>query len=801
MSRRSGMFPAVVCVSAGMAVSAYAGVTASPKVSVSSKGISMNGTTIRETGARISNQKVHTFANSPLVLVTWTETSRTGKTAFMAISRTGAGFDQVRDLDMTLRLNYASFDPLVSTPFVPPALRADAANELYIVQFNTIPFEEVQNLVRATGATIEASLPDSALLVRMNAATKAAVGQLELVRWIGVLEPAYKLTQEVRNDILNAAPESVGMRYSISCLRQGPAQQEAVAQFIRDMGGIVEGLTPDMNRMEATLTPEQVLAVARRNEVGGIDPWGGPGGTDMDIVRQIGGAVTVLEPAGFLGQGVRGEVHDTETQSTHPEWNSPNIYVQHGPNGSSGFHGSACYGINFAAGVNPAAKGMLPQREAGIFFWYTRSSQFTAGQPSRLSWNTEAVDPAGAFRSVFQTSSVGSTQITNYSTISQEVDTYLFQIDYLSCQSQSNTNNMTSRPQAWAKNIVSVGGVNHQNTLARGDDLWGGASFGPAQDGRVKPDVWHFYDQTFTTNNASGYTTFSGTSNATPVTAGHFGLIFQMWHQGVWSGFGGGASVFASRPFSTTAKALMCNGAYKYPITATNTRMRQGWGMADVGYLYNIRNKTFIVNANQPVVQGQTHTYQVNVAAAEPELRVTMCYIDPPPTVLTNPNRVNDLSLRVTSPGGTQYWGNVGLSADNISDAGGVANTVDTVENVLLTNPQAGTWTIEVIGSSVTVDAYPTGAVGVTPTGAVDAGFSLVVTGATATAPGPSCYANCDQSTTVPFLNVNDFICFQNRFAAGDTRANCDNSTIPPVLNVNDFSCFNNAFAAGCSAP
>ena len=30
-----------------------------------------------------------------------------------------------------------------------------------------------------------------------------------------------------------------------------------------------------------------------------------------------------------------------------------------------------------------------------------------------------------------------------------------------------------------------------------------------------------------------------------------------------------------------------------------------------------------------------------------------------------------------------------------------------------------------------------------------------------------ACYANCDASTLVPFLNVNDFICFLNRFAAG----------------------------------
>jgi len=61
-----------------------------------------------------------------------------------------------------------------------------------------------------------------------------------------------------------------------------------------------------------------------------------------------------------------------------------------------------------------------------------------------------------------------------------------------------------------------------------------------------------------------------------------------------------------------------------------------------------------------------------------------------------------------------------------------------------------------------------------------------------------SCYANCDNSTIAPCLNVNDFICFNNQFAVGSSYANCDASTIAPLLNVNDFICFNNAFAARC---
>jgi DNA-binding beta-propeller fold protein YncE len=63
----------------------------------------------------------------------------------------------------------------------------------------------------------------------------------------------------------------------------------------------------------------------------------------------------------------------------------------------------------------------------------------------------------------------------------------------------------------------------------------------------------------------------------------------------------------------------------------------------------------------------------------------------------------------------------------------------------------------------------------------------------------PACYANCDGSTTPPVLNVQDFSCFLNAFASGESYANCDGSTTEPVLNVQDFSCFLNAFAAGCT--
>ena len=63
----------------------------------------------------------------------------------------------------------------------------------------------------------------------------------------------------------------------------------------------------------------------------------------------------------------------------------------------------------------------------------------------------------------------------------------------------------------------------------------------------------------------------------------------------------------------------------------------------------------------------------------------------------------------------------------------------------------------------------------------------------------PPCYPNCDASTAAPILNVADFICFLNEFAAADSYAKCDASTVPPTLYVADFICFTSAYAAGCT--
>ncbi|RYZ42640.1 MAG: peptidase S8 [Myxococcaceae bacterium] len=677
-------------------------------------------------------RSLNVVADTGVQLHVWKERQADGtEQAYSAYTRGGTELlGRVQEEQYLIRLQEASFDPLArNAPLLGNTLVADRDNTLSLVQFHGTPLPEFRETIENAGGKVLRFLSDHTYLVEMDAEVRSRVAQLAAVRWVGDYHPEYRLEPVLRDALLGRAEALAPQRYSIMLGEGGPARQARVTALVQRLGGRVDLVEPGGLRVEATLDQAQLAQLARANEVQFIDRWGGPGETDMDIVRETGGANYLQTLKGWTGQGVRGEIFDTELRTTHREW--PTAPIIHSTGTSSGsLHGTSCYSHNFAQGLDPQAKGLLPSGQ-GIFFLYSESTQF-GGTKSRLAMNQELINPAGPYRAVFQTSSVGSTLGTAYTTLSAEVDDYLFKAPLLSTQSQSNSGTRNSRPQAWAKNIVSVGGVRHYNTLARTDDKWSaGGSIGPAADGRIKPDLAFYYDSVRGASGSSdtSYTEFSGTSSATPQTAGHFGLLFQMWHQGVWAGKGGKADVFTSRPQMATAKALMINGAAKYNWLAGGAnadldRYKQGWGTSDLKRLYDRAAKTFIIDETDVLTPLAVKTYNVTVATGETEFNATLAYKDPMGTVGAARARINDLSLRVTSPSGVVYWGNNGLTAGNVSTSGGVSNKVDTVENVFLAQPAAGTWKVEVLADELVQDGHPA-------TSAVDAVYGLVVSGGT----------------------------------------------------------------------
>ena len=650
-------------------------------------------------------------------LALWNERSKAGSQAYYAIALDGRKADRVTPSSYTLKLRYSEFDPLQSTPQVAPELEPSAANEMGIVQFHTQPLPEFRDAIAEAGGLVTYYLPEHAFIVRMDAKAKAKISKLPYVRWVGDYKPAYRLDPEVGAKLQAG---TLGTKhYNIQVYQSGIAQKQAAADWINAMGGQASAIGEAGYMFEATLTPGQLRQVLQMNEVFWVDAWSAAE-SDMDIARNFGGANYVESVAGYTGQGVRGQDRDTGVRVTHVGFQSPPLIIRTNTTDTS--HGSSTTGIVFGSGAgNAAGRGMIPSAQ-GIFI---------AGLPSATQRYSETLALLSSpYFAVFETNSTGSARTRAYTTDSFTMDDILFKMNIVICQSQSNAGNQDSRPQAWAKNIVSVGGIKHANTLTRADDTWtNGGSIGPAADGRIKPDLAHFYDNVLCISNTSdtSYTSgFGGTSAATPITAGHFGLLFQMWADGVFGQTVTGTTVFDARPMNTTAKALMINTAGQWTFSgaaADLTRTHQGWGSPDVRSAYDQRDKTFIVDETDVLQNLGTKSYRLYVGAGEPAFRATMAYSDPPGTTSATLHRINDLTLKVTAPNGTVYYGNNGLLASNWSTSGGTSNTLDTVENVFVQSPAQGIWTVEVSGDAIVQDAR------LETSGVIDADYALVVSG------------------------------------------------------------------------
>jgi hypothetical protein len=631
-----------------------------------------------------------------------------------------------------IMLRYSAFDPVTGEAVVPSGFAAGQANQLFIVQFASTPTQADRDALASLGAAVTWYAPHNGYVVRVDANRRAAIAALAGVRWVGACHPAYKLEPPLLAALQAGAVERD--RYVIVMIDPN-RDEDALVAAIGRLGGAMWRYARGNLLIEADLTAVQVTAIAAENTVLWIQRVT-PASEDMDQARIQGGANQIEGLGGYTGKGVRGHIMEG-IYSTHPEFaaNAYRTAPQFVFSGSPTSHGNSTFGEIFSAGVVPQARGICPDGQ-GYFTDYNyvfNTAAMSTAQNSRYGVVREITDPTRPWKVMFQTASWGYTQITAYDARSAEMDWIIHQFDIPICQSQSNTSNQNSRPQAWAKNIISVGAVNHLNTANPNDDTQSGTSMGPANDGRIKPDLCGYYDQIYTTNGATTYTTgFGGTSGATPMTAGHLGLVIELFTDGLFGhpATPGWQNRFDYKPHFSTAKALLINTARQYDPaingSGATSRYRQGWGFPAVHDLYDLRNNMLVLDELEVLQQSQGRTYFVHVKPNTPQFRNTMVYADLAAAApFSAPHRVNNLDLRVVAPDGTVYHGNNGMATTPVSRftaPGGAPNNVDTVENVFVQNPQYGVWRIEVTAPLVALDQH-------VETPAVDADFALVSSG------------------------------------------------------------------------
>lgn len=249
-----------------------------------------------------------------------------------------------------------------------------------------------------------------------------------------------------------------------------------------------------------------------------------------------------------------------------------------------------------------------------------------------------------------------------------------------------------------AKNILTVGavaGLPYGATKPADIKIASFSSWGPTDDGRIKPDL--VADGVAVTStgsdNTKAYTSLSGTSMATPNVSGSLVLLQEYYAQN-----NGGAFMRSS-----TLKGLIINTADEAG-TSFGPDYIFGWGLLNVenaGKLIKL-NGTKSIISERTLAQGEVYSLQLTTSGYGP-LRATICWTDPegatkPDGTINDrtPKLVNDLDLRLSKDATTYFP----FKLDPLNPAAAAAtgdNILDNVEQVYIANATPGqTYTLKV---------------------------------------------------------------------------------------------------------
>ncbi|MBL0921955.1 MAG: S8 family serine peptidase [Phycisphaerales bacterium] len=505
-------------------------------------------------------------------------------------------------------------------------------------------------------------------------------------------------------------------------------QTEARALAARYGAFVRDALAP-VNALVLEIPQSQVRPLASEDAVMWVEPaiWQFTEGNASNRER-TGVNVVNAAPYGLSGAGVSVMVFDGGTvRATHVDFQGR---ATNRDAASISDHATHVSGTIGGAGVaNPLHRGMAP----GVtiqnygFQWPSGDSGFLYTQPGDLLADyTDAVTNHGV---VVTNNSIGNNTAPNnnpcdwqgnYGTTDTLIDAIARgsiagreliivwangnERQTTRCQNDGpapNTGFATLAPPANAKNHITVGALNSND-----DSMTTFSSWGPSDDGRMKPDVSAPGSQngshagtsdggvtscSSSTSN-TGYSVKSGTSMAAPTVTGIVALMLEDFR----SQFTGEPD-----PSGSTIKVLLAHNAVD--LGNVGPDYKAGYGSVRAQETIDFQRTGNFIEGE--VGQGGVQSLLVLVNPGE-TFKATLAWNDPPATLNAVPALINNLDLRVFDPNGVRrYPWTLNPAIPNAPAERNAPNTLDNLEQVMVgvggEEVPAGVWRVEVVGTSV----------------------------------------------------------------------------------------------------
>lgn len=206
-----------------------------------------------------------------------------------------------------IRLRAVEFDTAKEAPGRPPTLKVSAAEiekigrNYWIVQFVGPVKPEWGEKIKALGGKLHSHIPENAVLVSMAPQIKEKIQELPFVNWVGLYEPAYKVSPLLTGRRKKFAPNELATlsvkpkdfkptpKGNITIMIHDTADLETISEKIEELGGTV--ITKEKDILRVSLDLSNMDTVAKIVEVKWIEPYALP-----ELFNEVAADIMNVQP-------------------------------------------------------------------------------------------------------------------------------------------------------------------------------------------------------------------------------------------------------------------------------------------------------------------------------------------------------------------------------------------------------------------------------------------------------------------------------------------------------------------------
>ena len=369
--------------------------------------------------------------------------------------------------------------------------------------------------------------------------------------------------------------------------------------------------------------------------------------------------------------------------------------------GSISNHSTHVSGTMVGSGsqVNGQAKGMAPMAELLTYDFGADEPEMTNAAANGLLISNHSYGIAS--------SNVPLWYIGYYDSNARDIDRIVYNAPYyLPICSAGNDRQSGENPadggydyltdKSVAKNNIVVAATFEVLEYEDASDVFMSSfsSWGPTDDGRIKPDISAKGVNMYSASGGSNasYTNMSGTSMATPNVSGSLLLLQQHYND-----------LNGEYMLASTLRALALHTADEAGF-APGPDYRFGWGLLNTQHAAQVisQDGTESMIITETLDANDVYTYTFKADGTQ-DISATIAWTDPAANPLpggnedvATPSLVNDLDLRISQDGGVTFLPWVLDVATPTAGATTGDNVVDNVEKIEINTPEAGDYIVRV---------------------------------------------------------------------------------------------------------